>query len=528
MELPDWLTHRALTHPGRLAVAFGPGEGPRWSYEELHRRASRTARRLAGLGVRPGERVAVLLPNGPALVELVHAVARLGAVLVPLNTRLAAPELGWQLADGGVRLLVCDASTERLAGAARREANMAGGGAAGWRVIVAEALEDLPEADGVCLRERIALDEPHTVVYTSGTTGRPKGAVLTYGNHWWSAVGSALHLGGYPADRWLACLPLFHVGGLAILVRSVIYGTAAVVHRRFDPDAVHRAIDEEGITLLSVVPTMLARLLQARAGRPYPPTLRAVLVGGGPAPADLLRRAAELGMPVAPTYGLTEAASQVTTLLPEQALRRPGSAGRPLPVSEVRVVRDGRPAAAGEVGEIQLRGPTVIPGYLHPDGTRPAQLPDGWLPTGDLGYLDAEGFLYVLDRRDDLIISGGENVYPAEVEQVLMAHPAVEEAGVVGVPDPEWGQVPVAAVRLRPGGYPAGGPAQAEAVPSSLEAGLEAELVAHCRRQLAGYKVPRRIVALPELPRNAAAKLMRHRLREILAAAHPGRPPGPA
>ncbi len=313
------------------------------------------------------------------------------------------------------------------------------------------------------------------------TTGRPKGAILTYGNHWWSAVSSALNLGLNKDDRWLACLPLFHVGGLSILFRSVIYGMTAVVHARFDPAAVNEAIDTHGVAIVSVVSTMLDRVLADRGQKPFPPTLRCFLLGGGPAPLPLLERAQRAGAPVVQTYGLTETASQIVTLAPEDALRKLGSAGKPLFGSQIRIELD---------GEIAVNGPTVSPGYLH--------LPPraGWLKTGDLGYLDDEGYLYVLDRRDDLIISGGENAYPAEVEAILLAHPAVEEAGVFGEADAEWGSHVAAAVKLH-----AGCTATAE------------ELTAFCRERLASYKIPRRIEFRDALPRNAAGKLLRRELR---------------
>ncbi|WP_324716725.1 o-succinylbenzoate--CoA ligase [Carboxydochorda subterranea] len=514
MRLPDWLAHRAATAGERLAIIAGD---VRWTFQELDRRAASLARRMVGLGVRPGDRVALLLPNGPEFVELAHGVGRAGGILVPLNTRLAPPELAWQLGHAAPRAFVYAPQTEPAARAALArwaQEGQTGGEAASSEVAVlsTEELASAPEAADASLRPFVELEAVHSILYTSGTTGRPKGALLTYGNYWWSAVGSALNLGLCAGDRWLANLPLFHVGGLSILVRGVIYGMTAVVHPRFDPQAANRAIDEEGVTLLSVVATTLARMLDARGERPYPPSLRAVLVGGGPVPVALLERAARLGMPVVQTYGLTEAASQVTTLPPGQALRKLGSAGRPLLPTEVRIERDGRPAGPGEVGEILVRGPTVSPGYFREapvaaagrDGagqdaaSLSARRDGGWLRTGDLGYLDEEGYLYVVDRRDDLIVSGGENVYPAEVEAALLAHPAIQEAGVVGIPHPEWGQVPVAAVRLRAGW------------------GLTAEeLLAHCAGRLARYKVPKevRIVQAP-LPRNAAGKLLRSRLRE--------------
>jgi o-succinylbenzoate---CoA ligase len=320
------------------------------------------------------------------------------------------------------------------------------------------------------------------VIYTSGTTGRPKGAILTYGNHWWSAIASALNLGLVPSDSWLACLPLFHVGGLSILLRSVIYGITAVVHSRFDAAAVNHAIDHDGVSTVSVVSRMLERMLSERGDRPFPSTLRCVLLGGGPAPLPLLERALVAGAPVVQTYGLTETASQVATLSPEDAVRKVGSAGKPLMGTQVQI---------GPDGEIWVRGPTVSPGYLH----EPPRA-DAWLRTGDLGYLDDEGYLSVLDRRDDLIVSGGENVYPAEVEAALLAHPAVEEAGVYGVPDAEWGARVAAAVVLRSGWV--------------LSAD---EVSAFCGERLAGYKVPREVEFRAALPRNAAGKLVRRELR---------------
>jgi len=407
--------------------------------------------------VRSGNRVALRAPNGAAFVVVVHALMRLGAVLVPINTRLTQAEVDWQYADAEP-VLVLDAA-------------------------VADELLTSPASPP--LQRDFSLDEPHSIIYTSGTSGRPKGAILTYGNHWWSAVGSALNLGLAPGDGWLACLPLFHVGGLSILLRSVIYGMTAVVHPRFDASQVNQAIDTGSVSIVSVVSAMLDRLLVDRGERPYPTSLRCVLLGGGPAPLPLLERARRARAPVVQTYGLTETASQIATLAPEDSIRKLGSAGKPLMGSRIRIEGD---------GEIWVRGPTVSPGYLHQAAvTRDA---DGWLRTGDLGYLDDEGYLYVLDRRDDLIVSGGENVYPSEVEAALLAHPAVADAGVIGLGDAAWGRSVAALVTLRPG--------QTVTVD---------ELIAFCRQRLAGYKVPRRIEFAAALPRNAAGKLVRREIR---------------
>jgi O-succinylbenzoic acid--CoA ligase len=285
------------------------------------------------------------------------------------------------------------------------------------------------------------------------------------------------------------------VGGLSILFRSVIGGVPVIVQDGFEPKAVNRAIDHEGATLVSVVANMLQRMLDERGDRPYPDSLRCMLLGGGPAPQPLLERCIAIGAPVSPTYGLTESTSQAATLLPDELAERAGSAGRALPVTEIRIERNGGPVPAGKHGEIAIRGATVITGYLE----QPAARPDGWFATGDIGWLDDDGYLYVLDRRDDLIVSGGENVYPAEVESVLASHPGVAEAAVVGNPDERWGAVPVAFVVRRPG----------------VEVS-DQELSQLCATRLAGYKRPRRYIFVEQLPRNAGGKLLRRKLRDRL------------
>jgi len=493
-SIPDWLRERGRLSPDRMAIA---AEDASLTYRELDTAADIMASRLIGTGVRRGEVVALLAQNSASYAVATHALARAGAVLMPLNLRLTPAELAWQLNDAVVHRVLYDRAQHDLA-VAIREAVIP------LELLSVEKLGARPEA----LEERahhtsedpaVDLAATHSVVYTSGTTGRPKGALLTYGNHLWSATASALNLGLRADDRWLACLPLFHVGGLSILLRSVIYGTTAVIHAGFDPARVNAAIDHERITIISVVATMLQRMLDERSDRPYPDSLRCVLLGGGPAPEALLHRCAEIGVPVVQTYGLTETASQIATLSPEDALRKLGSAGKPLFGAELRIVDEsGAACPPGAAGEIVVRGPSVTPGYLnHPDETE-ATIRDGWLHTGDLGHLDEEGYLYVLDRRNDLIVSGGENVYPAEIEAALQAHPDVIEAGVYGVEDERWGRAPVAIVVLRNG------------------ASTDAEaLLVFCRDRLAAYKTPKRIEFADALPRNAAGKLLRNQLSGV-------------
>lgn len=318
------------------------------------------------------------------------------------------------------------------------------------------------------------LEQPLTRTMTSGTTGAPRPVVHSAANHLWSASAAALNLGRRADDRWLCCLPVDHVAGLAILLRSVLYGTAAIIHPGFDVDRVAAAIADEGATLISLVPTQLGRLLDAGAplGR-----LRAILCGGAPVPHEMLVEAHGRGARVIQTYGTTETCSQICTLAPEETGARQGSAGRPLAGSRIEIVG----------GEILAAGPSIA---------RDSLAADGFLHTGDRGRIDADGYLWVEGRFDDLIVSGGENVMPEEVEAALLSHPEVAEVGVAGVADPRWGQAVTAFV-----------------VASEGSASPEAEkLLEHCRGRLAPYKVPKRLSFVEELPRTPSGKLRRHAL----------------
>ncbi len=476
---PDWLAQRAATLPDHAAVIFA---NERVSYADLDRRATRLAKALVFGGLEPGERIALLAQNSLEFVEAVHAVPRAGGILVPLNARQTPDELAWQLDNCGAKALLCHTPTLQAARAAA--------GAVGIPALPLPVTRDMP-ATG--LRDAFAPDEVHSVIYTSGTTGRPKGAMLTFGNFWASAAASAFNFGLDPNERWLACMPLFHVGGLSILLRSAVYGTTAIVHPLFDEHAVNRALREDRVTIVSVVSTMLQRMLDADA-LPYPETLRVVLAGGGPVPRPLLERALARGLAVVQTYGLTEAASQVATISPWEAADHLGSAGRPLVTTRVRI-----DAAPGEPGEILVSGPTVTPGYWQNEEATAAAIVDGWLHTGDIGRIDKDGYLYVLDRRDDLIVTGGENVYPAEVESALMGYPGVAGAAVVGLGSEDWGHTVAAAVVADPG------------VDLS---GVDAFL----SERLARYKVPRLVHRFDELPTTANGKIQRRKVREILEA----------
>jgi O-succinylbenzoic acid--CoA ligase len=404
----------------------------------------------------------------------------------------------WQINDIQASLLIHDGLHEAMA---TRIASQIPG-LRRFKLPEVEELErlEVPGVPDPLLRSEIDLGATQAIIYTSGTTGRPKGVLITYGMHLWSAVGSLLNLGQGPDDCWLACLPFFHIGGLSILMRGAIYGMRVLVHDRFDAVSINQAILQGRVSIISVVTAMLQRLLasldqDSGTTSTYPSTLRCVLLGGGPAPQSLLEDCARRGIPAVQTYGMTESCSQAATLAPEDALRKLGSAGRPLATIQIRIMVHGRIAESNEPGEIMLRGPTITPGYaLRPEATT-AAFQEGWFATGDWGYLDMDGYLYVLDRRSDLIISGGENVYPAEIEATLLEHPAVAEAGVCGVPSERWGQVPLAFVVLRAGS----------------SAGKD-ELLAYMETRLARYKIPEDIRFTNHLPRTSSGKLLRRDL----------------
>lgn len=504
----DWLQARVAATPQALALLAGER---RWTYGALEAAVAQTAVSLAACGVGRGDRVAALLPNSVAYVCLIHALARLGAVLVPLNTRLAVPELAWQLAHVGARWLVVD---EKTAATARELQDEHGQILRVDDAGVVTAVADDPRP--LATRQAPVAPARQAIVFTSGTSGRPKGVPLTFANHFYSAMASAYRLGVQVDDLWLSCLPLYHVGGLAVVFRSCLYGTAVDLHPRFDVQVTNHSLDTKPITLISLVPTMLYRLLESRTH--WPPPLRLILLGGAAAPAELVQRANELPRPaavrpppiVAPTYGLTEASSQVATMLPREAARKPGSVGRPLLFTTVNIVDEaGQQQPPGTIGEVVVTGPTVMAGYFDRQAYREngPQKEEGsfssqpnTIHTGDMGYLDEEGDLWLVQRRSDIIVSGGENVYPAEVEQVLKRHPAVTAVCVVGIPDPQWGQRVAAMV----------------VAGNHLTA---AALEAFARQALAGYKIPRLIRFVEELPQTASGKVAR---KTVAAMLHKG------
>ncbi|MCP4039779.1 MAG: o-succinylbenzoate--CoA ligase [bacterium] len=489
-----WLSRRASLSPRDPAIDW---RGSTLRYAELAERVAGVVRALGRLGVERGDVVAVHLPNGLSIVELVHAGFAGDFVLHLINTRLREPEIEFQLRDSEARFFVHLAADARARavrldeGTARICVREASG--VSELVLASEAPRSSATGSSIACSEALDLQATRFVLYTSGTSGKPKGVALSAANLLASARGSAALLRAGRTDRWLLCLPIFHVGGLSILLRSVLAGSAVVLHERFLPDEINRALDHEGVTGISLVANMLSRILDQRSTDLPPRSLACVLLGGGPAPAALLDAAREAGFPVAPTYGLTEAASQVATRLPTDP---EGSGLRPLEGTEVMIADEsGCAVAPGHAGEIRVRGGSVMSDYWkRPEATR-AALRDGWLRTGDIGSLDRAGRLTVYDRRSDLIVSGGENVYPAEVEAVLLEHPAIAEAGVAGQAHETFGQRPVAWLV------------------STVDDFRDSEdLHEHCRMRLAAYKCPVKFHWVASLPRTASGKLLRREL----------------
>lgn len=508
----DWLLEQALCSPQKIGLIY---RGQTWNHRALDQETNLLVNGLVAEGVESGMKVAVLLPNCPEYVLLVHAIARLAAILLPLNLRLTPAELAWQVQQADCALLI--GNTQTLTAAREMEVE-------GLALVNIEALHPRSAAapEAAFKGDDWNLERVQAIVFTSGTTGRPKGACLTFANHFWSAMTSAYRLGVGPGDRWLAPLPLYHVGGLALIFRSVLYGTALVLTDQTTPQAILQVIEAAQVTQVSLVPTMLQRLLELPGAGEKLAGLRLLLLGGAPAALSLLERSRAAGLNLALTYGMTETASQIATAEPAAARHKPGSVGKPLLFSRVRILNEaGQEVPAGQTGSIAVSGPTLMAGYYQqsaisnqrsaassqPSGmnsqagqSQPAEKIAEFV-TGDLGYFDGEGDLWVVQRRVDLIISGGENIYPAEIEAVLLAHPEITTACVVGLPEAEWGQQVAAAV------------IRTEA--SSLD---KAAVIDFCRQRLAGYKIPRQICFVDHLPMTESGKILRSQVVKLFGS----------
>ncbi|MCK6450644.1 MAG: long-chain fatty acid--CoA ligase [Alphaproteobacteria bacterium] len=491
MDLSTWIERHAAFQPRKVAIRF---EDQAIDYAALAWRIGRCAGVLASSGVGVGDRVAYLGLNRPEMIELAFACARLGAMLVPLNWRLAPPEHAYILDNAAPRLIVMEAALR---------AGLDSVLPAVKRIVLGAGLQAWP--DGVDAPAAGNAESPILIVYTSGTTGRPKGAVLTQDALLCNALNSVHAHDLASGDRVLTVLPMFHVGGLNIQTLPALHaGAEVVLHRRFDPAATLASIAADRPSLVVLVPATIAAMIEhPRWQATNLSSLRMVTTGSSIVPALLIQAFHERGVPVIQVYGSTETAPIAVYLRAEQARAHMGSTGLPGLHCEAGIrAADGGEAAPGARGEILVRGRNVMREYWRDPAATAEALAGGWFHTGDIGHRDAEGFFYVDERKKDVIISGGENVYPAELEEVLLEDPEVAEAAVVARPHPRWGEEPVAVVVARPGAAPA---------PKAILQRFDG--------RLARFKHPRDVVFVERLPRNAMGKVLRHELRAMLAGA---------
>ncbi len=502
----DWITHFGRRTPDKVA-AVDIGSGRRFTYAQFDDRISRLATHLReGLGIARGDRVAVLALNTTDTLEVQFACGRIGAVFLPLNTRLTVPELHYIVGDAAPRLVIHDSDLAETALEVARLCKVAAtlrlGPSGSYETAIAGA-QPLERA------EVVTLDDVSTLMYTSGTTGQPKGAIITHGMTFWNCV----NLGGpafiSPATVFLTVLPLFHTGGLNCYTNPVLHsGGTVMIMRTFDPGLALQLISDPAVGINSFfgVPS----IYQFMAQHPSFATAdfsRLVIggVGGAPMPVPLLKVWEERGVALQQGYGMTETSPAVLSLDREDARRKAGSSGKPVLHTEVRIVTpNGSEAKVGELGELWVRGPNITPGYWNRPDANASSFTDGWLHTGDAARIDEDGFYYIVDRWKDMYISGGENVYPAEVENVLHQLTAIAEAAVIGIASEQWGETGMAIVAVKPG--------------HSLS---EAEIHAHCAANLARFKRPHLIRFVEALPRNATGKIHKPTLRKNFGSPAP-------
>lgn len=493
----DWLGRWALYFPGKVAVReFETGRS--MTYGQFQNSANRLAHALTQrYGLRRGDRIAILSENRLEFFTLLFAAQKTGVILVPMNYRLAPREFDLLFRDAEPSLAIVEEKflpqVESLPAFA----------AVRTRVTMEKFADEIYSQRDIPFDfqsdSTISEDDPALILYTSGTTGVPKGALYTHTMMFWNSVNTTMRLDIVSSDKTITCLPLFHTGGWNVLSTPFLHrGASFILLKKFDPDLALRLLGEESITLLMVVPTMLALMAQSpEFASADVRTVRYFIIGGEALPLNVIRLWHDKGVPIRQGYGLTEVGPNVTSLHQDDAVRKMGSIGVLNFYLDGRIVDEHEKDVAGSgVGELWLKGPSVSPGYWrNPDATAES-LTDGWFHTGDLVRRDEEGYLYVVDRKKNMYISGGENVYPAEVEKFLLSHPGVAEVAIVGVPDSKWGESGKAFVVPKPG--------------VRL---TESELLEFCAGNLAKYKIPKRIEFLSSLPKNDTGKIDRKQLR---------------
>lgn len=501
MNVGEWPARWAARYPDEPYIKYGELS---LTKGEFNRRINRLAHALQEAGVRKGTRFAALLANSNVFLEVLLALSKLGGIMVPLNFRLAVPELEYILNDSEPLGLIYSpefaetalALRERVPGMSLMIRELEGGSEADplYEEWIAGRSEEEPVPDG-----EVTLDDIQFIMYTSGTTGKPKGAAILHGNTQWNAINSINMYAFDSSDVSIACAPLFHIGGLAVSAFPALYvGATVVVQRFFNPAETLRLIEKERVTFMFGIPVMFLLMTQVPEFETTDySSVRFFIAGGAPCPRSLIETWLKHGITFNQGYGMTETATAITALRTEDALRKLGSCGKPVLHTDIRVVdAEGNDLPRGEMGEVWVKGPNVIREYWRLPEATAESITDGWLHTGDMGYIDQEGYLYLVDRKKDMYISGGENVYPAEVEDVLMSFEKIADVGVIGIPDEKWGEVGLAVV-----------------VPAPGVDVTEEEIVEFCRGKLAKYKIPKKVVFVDSLPRTATGKILKKELK---------------
>lgn len=508
-NIGNLLTQRAFLHPDKEAFV-DVHQKKRLTYHQFNANTNRTAHALLSLGVKKGDRVGILMMNSVDYMELFFALAKIGAVCVLLNTRLVADELTYIIKDSGAQTLVYGNDFQKVVAEIRAKGGNAtevlnwvhaGGGpetdtfARNFEELKTKAVETEPERSGFD-------DDSLFIMYTSGTTGLPKGAVQTHNTALWAAITMAITWEMRQSDRFLVSLPLFHVGGLMPAVMSVYCGTASVSTKAFDPSLYWKVIESERVTNSLMVPTILNMMLQVSEKDTCSfSSLRWISIAGAPVPISLLEASSAINLHVEQLFGLTEACGPGCTLMRDDVVRKVGSAGKPFLLMNARVVDpDDNDVPPGTPGELILQGKNIMREYWNLPEVSAHTLRGGWLHTGDVATMDEDGFVYIVDRLKDMIISGGENIYPAEIEKIIAGLPGVAQVAVIGQPDPKWGEIPLALVVPQAG--------------SGLD---QQQVLDFCQGKMARYKMPKKVKFLEALPLTPTGKVQKRILRQQLS-----------
>jgi len=502
INIGDWIKKWSFLQPNKRALIF---EDHPFTYQEINLRTNQLCHFLLERGVQKGDRVSVLLYNCHQYIEIFFALSKIGAILVPLNWRLAGPELEFIIKDSGARMIIFEPEFEEIITSIRPHLNISNGDfisvgspCPDWANDYEKTLVDYPVHEPN-LKTSVGDEDPHILMYTSGTTGIPKGAILSHRKTFFNALNADIFYSLTSKDTMIVSRPMFHSGGLLVEAAPILYkGGTLLLKKRFRSHEILDAVQKYRVTLLELPATLYQFILRECDLTQYDlSSIRSFFTGGERVPKAMLKEYYRKGITISQIFGQTEA-STITFLSPDDAVLKIGSVGLPVFYGEVRIVdKTGKEVSPGEVGEIIIKGPTLMSGYWKQPELTAETIRDGWLYTGDLARTDEEGYVYIIDREKDMYISGGENVYPAEIEKVLHTHPKIFDAGIVGVPDEKWGEVGKAFIVLKPG-----------------EAMSNGEAFEFLKGKVAKYKIPKYVELIDELPKTASGKIQKFLLKE--------------